>query len=417
MMRKSIPLVTSNLAKYALFQPILERLGVELITPHQSCREIQSDDWIEIIKEKAQSAARSLGRPCIVDDAGLLLDAYPGFPGAYTKAVIRSIGSDGLSRLLDNQINSGRLVAHLACSDGVECLHWTGSVQGSLVPSPSEISGEGPGPIHEWFQPIAKGPFAKSLHRLRAWRALERDWHLLCEKGWAQPVDGDFFCYTQEPTSSLCVFCAELSGDPDSVFEQLSGGLPRDRVVHTSTSFVLLPPLGQFMSGGLLLITRKHIKSMAYLEAGQIPELEDLMSEVTTILHGAYGLNPVFFEHGPGRGGGKSTCCVDHAHLNIFPADVDLMPLLGQFPGHAVGSLGDLASLRDNDDDYIFVQHGDGRRTVHFSERFPSQFIRREITRQLGYPERWHWRDYPGIAELRATYDVLQGAFAEHVSF
>ncbi len=415
MMRKNIPLVTSNLAKYALFQPILERLGVELVTPPQSCYEIQSDDWVEIIKEKARAVARSLGRPCIVDDAGLLLDAYPGFPGAYTKSVIRSLGSDGLVRLLNNQTPSGCLVANLACSDGVECFHWMGSVQGNLVPS--EVRGEGPGPLHEWFQPTVKGPFAKSLHRLRAWQALERDWHLLCEKGWAYPADGDPFCYTRGPTSGSCVFCVELSGDPGSVFEQLSGGLPRDRVVHMSTSFVLLPPLGQFMEGGLLLLTRKHVKSMAYLEAGQISELEDLMSEVTTKLRGAYGSNPVFFEHGPGRGRGKSTCCVDHAHLNIFPADVDLMPLLEQFPGHQIGSLDELTSLRDNNDDYIFVQHGDGTRTVHFSEDFPSQFIRREITRQLGYSERWHWRDYPGIAELRATYDRLQGGFAEHVSF
>jgi hypothetical protein len=170
------------------------------------------------------------------------------------------------------------------------------------------------------------------------------------------------------------------------------------------------------MEGGLLLLTREHVKSMAYLEADQIPELEDLMSEVKSTLYEAYGSNPVFFEHGPGRGRGKSTCCVDHAHLNIFPADVDLMPLLHQYTGHKIGSLGELASLRDLTEDYIFVQHGDGSRTVHFSEDFPSQFIRREITRQLGCPERWNWRDYPGINELRSTYDRLQGAFAEHVS-
>ena len=415
MMRKNIPLVTSNLAKYALFQPILERLGVELVTPLQSCHEIQSDDWAEIVEEKARVAARSLGRPCIVDDAGLLLDAYPGFPGAYTKSTIRSLGSDGLMRLLNNQTPSGRLVAYLACSDGNECLHWKGSVQGSLIPS--TFHGEGPGPLHEWFQPTVKGPFGNSLHRLSAWRALERDWHLLCEKGWAYPADGDPYCYTRGVTHGSCVFCVELSGDPDSIYERLTGGSPSDRVVHMSTSFVLLPPLGQFMEGGLLLLTREHVKSMAYLESDQVSELEDLMSEVASTLRGVYGSNPVFFEHGPGRGRGKSTCCVDHAHLNIFPADVDLMPLLRQFPGHEIGTIGDLASLRDNADDYIFVQHGDGTRTVHFSEDFPSQFIRREITRQLGYPERWHWRDYPGITELRSTYDRLQGAFAEHVSF
>ena len=414
-MRKTIPLVTSNLVKYELFHPILERLGVELVTPPQPFHKIQSDDWSEIIKEKARATARSLGRPCIVDDAGLMLDAYPGFPGAYSKSIIRSLGSDGLLRLLNNKTTSGRLVAYLACSDGDECLHWMGSVQGNLVPS--EFHSEGTVPLHEWFQPTVKGKFGKSLHQLRAWRSLERDWHFLCAKGWAYPADSDPVCYTRGKTLGSCVFCAELSGDSDSVFERLSEGSTSDRVVHMSTSFVLLPPLGQFMEGGLLLLTREHVKSMAYLEANQVSELEDLMTEVTSTLRYAYGSNPVFFEHGPGRGRGKSTCCVDHAHLNIFPANVDLMPLLRQFPGHEIASLSELASLRANADDYIFVQHGDGTRTVHFSEDFPSQFLRREITRQLGYPERWHWRDYLGITELRATYDRLQGAFSEHVYF
>jgi inosine/xanthosine triphosphate pyrophosphatase family protein len=415
MIQKKIPLLTSNFAKYAPLQPILERLGVELKAPLHPCHEIQSDDWSEIISEKARAAARSHGRPCIVDDAGLLLDAYPGFPGAYTKPVIRSLGSDGFIRLLKNKTPSGHLVAKLACSDGIECFHWTGSVQGCLVPG--EVLGEGPGPFHEWFQPTVKGPLAKSLHRLMAWRALERDWHLLCDKGWVYPIEGDQFCCARGTTLCSCVFCLELSGDPSSIFEQLSGGLPRDRVVHLSTSFVLLPPLGQFIEGGLLLLSRNHIKSMAHLEDHQISELEDLMSEVTMTLRGAYGLNPVFFEHGPGCGRGKSTCCVDHAHLNVFPVEVDLMPLLSQFPGRQIGSLSELKSLRDSDDDYIFVQHGDGKRTVHFSRDFPSQFIRREITRQLGFPCRWNWREYIGLDELRATYSRLNGVFFEHVSF
>jgi len=414
-MQKSIPLVTSNFAKYANFKPILERLGIELVKPPQTFFEVQSDSWEVIIEEKARTAARALGRPCIVDDAGLILDAYPGFPGPYTKSMIHSLGNAGFMRLLNHQTSSGHMVAYLACSDGEECLKWTGSVHGHLVLS--EYSGEGPGPLHEWFQPTTHGPFRKSLHRLRAWQSLERDWHLLCAKGWANQANSDSLCYTRGLTSGSCVFCIELSGDTDSVFEKLSDGSPSNRVVHMSTSFLLLPPLGQFMEGGLLLLTREHLKSMAHLEAEQVSELEDMIAEVTLTLRNAYGSNPVYFEHGPGVGRGKSTCCVDHAHLNIFPADVDLRPLLQHFPGHEISSLGELASLRESRDDYIFVQHGDGSRTVHFSEHFPSQLIRREITRQLGCQQRWNWRDYPGIIELRATYDRLHGAFSEHVSF
>lgn len=413
-MHSALALVTSNRAKYAMLQPVLDRLGVELVAPPGPVIEIQSDDWGEIVGAKARAAARLLGRPCLVDDAGLVLDAYPGFPGAYTKPVLRSLGADGLRRLLYGQAATGRLVAHLACSDGETCLQWTGSVEGTLTLG--EVRDDGPGPLHEWFLPSAHGPLAKSLHRLRAWRALERDWPRLLECGWAGAAEGDVQGCLHGACWSSCPFCTELAGDPNSVFEQLAGGSPRDRAVHLSTSFVLVPPLGQFMEGGLLFLTRRHVKSLAFLDAGEFAELEDLVSEVRATLRAAYCASPVFFEHGPGHGRGKSTCCVDHAHLNTFPADVDLRPFLQHFPGHAVRSLSELAALRDRADDYIFVQHGDGARSLHFSEDFPSQMIRREITRQLGFPERWHWRDYPGVGELRATYDRLRGAFASHAA-
>lgn len=411
----ALALVTTNPAKYALFQAELDRLGVEIVAPPHPLIEIQSDDWGEIVGAKARTAARSLGRPCLVDDAGLVLDAYPDFPGPYTKSLLRSLGNDGLRRLLDGQAATGSLVAHLACSDGDTCLQWIGSVQGTL--EFGEFRGGGPGPLHEWFAPSAPGPLAKSLHRLRAWRAMELDWSRLRDLGWAGSAEGDVLDCLHGSCWSSCPFCAELSGDPGSVYEKLVEGDPRNRVVHLSTSFVLVPPLGQFMEGGLLLLSRQHMKSLAFLNASQVVELEDLVSEVRATLRAAYGAYPVFFEHGPGHGRGKSTCCVDHAHLNIFPADVDLRPFLRHFPGHPVGSFAELAALRDRTDDYIFVQNGDGTRSVHFSEDFPSQMIRREITRQIDCPERWHWRDYLGVEELRATYNRLRGAFAAHAAF
>ena len=55
MMRKTILLVTSNHAKYKLFQPILNRLGVELVSPPKNSYEIQSENWVEVIEEKALS--------------------------------------------------------------------------------------------------------------------------------------------------------------------------------------------------------------------------------------------------------------------------------------------------------------------------------------------------------------------------
>ncbi len=49
MMQKKIPLVTSNLGKYALFQPILERLGVEMVPPPDGGVVIPSDEGVALV--------------------------------------------------------------------------------------------------------------------------------------------------------------------------------------------------------------------------------------------------------------------------------------------------------------------------------------------------------------------------------
>jgi hypothetical protein len=101
---------------------------------------------------------------------------------------------------------------------------------------------------------------------------------------------------------------------------------------------------------------------------------------------------------------------VDHAHLNLFPAPVVLHPHLAGRMSLRVGSLGELGRLRTAEFGYLFIQENDGTRRAYDAHQVPSQLVRRIITKALGMPERWHWRDYPGRDELLATHAALKGA-------
>ena len=72
-----ITLVTSNPAKYAPFAADLERLRLTIQPPAQPLPELQSLNFIETLTAKAKAAAALFGRPVIVDDTGLALEAYP----------------------------------------------------------------------------------------------------------------------------------------------------------------------------------------------------------------------------------------------------------------------------------------------------------------------------------------------------
>jgi hypothetical protein len=157
------------------------------------------------------------------------------------------------------------------------------------------------------------------------------------------------------------------------------------------------------------LATRDHHISMARLPDDYYVELDRLMAETCDLLAEHYGCRPLLFEHSPAAPGDKGTCCVDHAHLNVFPARVDVHAHLRKFPHAEIGSMSDLSASWFRDRPYLFLQTNEGRRFVYDAGIVPSQYVRRIVTAELGMPERWHWREYLGLNELKRTFAELSG--------
>src|SRR5689334_23019879 len=130
-----LTLVTTNPSKYAPFQNQLERLRIELQAPPQALPELQSLSFTEALAAKAKSMASIFGRPVLVDDAGLVLEAYKPFPGPLTSVLIRSVGAEGLGRLLSGVSNAASMECHLGCWTENSFRHWSGSVSGRVDPS------------------------------------------------------------------------------------------------------------------------------------------------------------------------------------------------------------------------------------------------------------------------------------------
>lgn len=59
--------------------------------------EIQSLDLVEVLHAKAEEAHRRLGRPVVVDETALEIDAFHGFPGPLVKWMLESLGAEGMA--------------------------------------------------------------------------------------------------------------------------------------------------------------------------------------------------------------------------------------------------------------------------------------------------------------------------------
>lgn len=94
-----ISFVTSNPGKAREASAFLGRKvhAVKLDLP-----EIQSPDFADVARAKALAAVAALGEAVLVEDSGLEVAAWGGFPGPMTKWITEgTLGPAGLSRMLD----------------------------------------------------------------------------------------------------------------------------------------------------------------------------------------------------------------------------------------------------------------------------------------------------------------------------
>src|SRR5215203_4568744 len=135
--------VTTNEHKHREVQEIL---GFELERADLDLPEIQAIDPAEVAAEKARAAREALGAPdlpVLVEDSGLMVDAWGGFPGALTKWLMGSVGNEGLLRMLpDGEDRSARAVCVVAFAETDGTVRtFRGEVPGALASEPRGAGG------------------------------------------------------------------------------------------------------------------------------------------------------------------------------------------------------------------------------------------------------------------------------------
>jgi XTP/dITP diphosphohydrolase len=399
-----LTLVTTNPAKYEPFAQNLERLRIGLSAPKAEVPELQSLTFAEALAHKARSMAQLFDRPVLVDDAGLILEAYAPFPGPLTSVVLRSLGQPGLQRLLAGVSDRATMECHLGWWNHDRLRSWSGSISGRLdlarnVANPRML-------LSSLFVPDRPADLGSLTHRAVALEQLAQSAFELHLETASESAADDFTCAPQ--AVHQCPFCIELEGTGQSIFSEMIRERLPSRVLYQDDDFVVMPPLGQFMEGGLLLLSRPHILSFAFLSAEKFGRLEQLLAVIRRELAARWGTRPLVFEHGPAADRSKGVCCVDHAHFNIFPANVRVQPHLAQRMSIGLDTIRQMSRLRPAEFGYLFVQENDGSMRAYDGQLVPTQLVRRIITTQLGLPQRWHWKDYPGQDELLATYHALK---------
>ena len=73
-MNRQIRILSSNPEKIKEVRDILNEFNIEVISNNIKLEELQTDDVIHLVKDKALKAYKKIGRPLIVEHTGLYIE-------------------------------------------------------------------------------------------------------------------------------------------------------------------------------------------------------------------------------------------------------------------------------------------------------------------------------------------------------
>ncbi len=115
-MRK-VHLITSNPGKLKEFQAALEPLGYQVVHLPEEVEEMQADTLEEVVMDCLRQLRSRRIRDFVLDDSGLFIDGLKGFPGVYSSYVLRTLGCEGLLKLMEDvEPRSARFECCIGCS-------------------------------------------------------------------------------------------------------------------------------------------------------------------------------------------------------------------------------------------------------------------------------------------------------------
>ncbi|HLD76007.1 MAG TPA: non-canonical purine NTP pyrophosphatase [Candidatus Norongarragalinales archaeon] len=177
---KTFFLATTNESKVNEAQAVLQKIRLEQV--NLEIPEIKTSDMRKTIEEKAHAAFGLVQKPVLVEDTGFFLEAYPGFPGTYTKYCVKLLGLKAFLRLVEGKSRKARFETWIGYCDGTTVRVFRGIIQGKVARS---LRGKAAQklPYDSLFIPMgSKKTFAemgpkekqKISHRSRAFRSLEK---------------------------------------------------------------------------------------------------------------------------------------------------------------------------------------------------------------------------------------------------
>lgn len=181
---------------------------------------------------------------------------------------------------------------------------------------------------------------------------------------------------------------------------------PADTILLESEHFLVVPTVGPFTSGHVMVITRGHYTSFASLPVAIRRDFDSIVE----VVRRRCGSDVLEFEHGSGPRSESGGACINHVHVHVIPDAAGAVECIeGLLPRLPVESCSELTETHLP---YIWLRSNSKSR-FYRSSGTHSQFGRRKIWEWFGRHD-WDWAANPSQTTVDATILTFRSAGRGH---
>ena len=130
-----IKFVSSNVHKYEEIDSMLKAHGIECSWVNMKYEEIQEDSIEKISWESCNGLIEKIDSKFFIEDSGIIIEVLGGFPGPYSSYVQRTIGNEGILKLLEGKKRNATFVTVISYWEGHQIFQFDGKTAGTIATS------------------------------------------------------------------------------------------------------------------------------------------------------------------------------------------------------------------------------------------------------------------------------------------
>ncbi len=137
---RKLVFATSNEQKVLEANAAVKPFGLQFEHSPVDVDEIKDLDIFKVAEKKALDTYAQLQKPVVVEDTGVFFDAFPGFPGTYSKFCILTLGAKNTVKVLDGHSKKGYFSTVVCYCDGKSVKSFEGKTEGEIILEPRGVS-------------------------------------------------------------------------------------------------------------------------------------------------------------------------------------------------------------------------------------------------------------------------------------